>query len=231
MGKKPFKEDPKPGVPAYMVSFGDMMTLILTFFILLVSMAYEQNQGLVAKGLGSFSVAIQSHGMTNVMSDQEKLETFDHIRRRFNLPPEDDPETKTEDYDTASNKELVKARLAEGLTPHNEFFQPLVASFAPGSAELDDASRHYLDRLAATLRPVLGQQLALEGHALDTGTVHGDQRLAFERARAVERYLVEEHGYRAEWIETRAWLEETHTSGLAVRGVDARLITPVRPRK
>ena len=32
-------EEKKAGPPAYMVSFGDMMTLILTFFILLVSMA------------------------------------------------------------------------------------------------------------------------------------------------------------------------------------------------
>ena len=230
MGKKPFKEDPKPGVPAYMVSFGDMMTLILTFFILLVSMSYEQNQGLMAKGLGSFTVAIQSHGMTGVMSEQQKMEAFDHFRRRFNLPPEEDPEERADDYDDASDKELVKARLAEGLTPHNEFFQPLVATFGPQDAELDDSSKLYIDRLAATLRPVLGQVLVLEGHALDTGTAERDHRLAHARARAVENYLVEEHGYRADWIQTRAWLEEIQTGGLAVRGVDARLITPVRPR-
>jgi len=230
MGKKRFKDDPKPGVPAYMVSFGDMMTLILTFFILLVSMSYEQNKGLMAKGLGSFTVAIQSHGLTGTMSDEEKLETFEHFRRRFNLPPEEDPEERPEDYDDASSKELVKARLAEGLTPHNEFFQPLIASFEAGSSELDESSKLYIDRLAATLRPVIGQLLVLEGHALDTGTARGDHRLAFQRAYAVERYLVEEHGYREEWVEARAWLEETQAGGLAVRGVDARLITPVRPR-
>ena len=33
----------KKGAPSYMVSFGDMMTLILTFFILLVSMAKDQD--------------------------------------------------------------------------------------------------------------------------------------------------------------------------------------------
>ena len=32
MAKSPRPEEPKQGPPAYMVSFADMMTLILTFF-------------------------------------------------------------------------------------------------------------------------------------------------------------------------------------------------------
>ena len=47
----------KEGAPAWMVSFGDMMTLILTFFILLVSMSKTQQVGLVATGVGSFLLA------------------------------------------------------------------------------------------------------------------------------------------------------------------------------
>ena len=34
------------GAPAYLVSFGDMMTLILCFFILLVAMSKERNSRL-----------------------------------------------------------------------------------------------------------------------------------------------------------------------------------------
>ena len=82
MGK--YKESPKQGPPAYMVSFCDMMTLILTFFILLVSMAKEQRAGLVAKGLGSFIVAIKTHGLDGIMTGQEKAVIFEHVRRRFN---------------------------------------------------------------------------------------------------------------------------------------------------
>ena len=226
MARQAFKEEPKRGVPSYMVSFGDMMTLILTFFILLVSMAEEQNEGLIAKGLGSYAVAVRSHGMSRVMSEQEEARIFEHFRKRFNLPPEPDEQKRAEDYDEASRKELVRATVAEGLAPHHELFQPQVASFAVGSFALDRSSRSYLDRLAASLRPVKGQALILEGHAQDGGEPQASRQLAFQRAEAVRRYLTDEHGYRPEWIEPRAWLEEIDETGLAGGSVDARLITP-----
>ncbi len=224
MAKQPFKETPRARVPAYMVSFGDMMTLILTFFILLVSMAEEQNEGLMAKGLGSFAVAINSYGLSGIMSEQAKAELFDDFRRRFNLPPEEDPEQRAADFDDASRKELVRAELAEGLEPHHELFQPMIATFSTGSAELDEASRGYIDRLAATFRPVKGQTLLLEGHASDGGA---DRTwLAYRRAAAVRQYLIDEHRFQPSWVEARAWIEELQAGGLSTRSVDARLLTP-----
>ena len=81
----------KKGAPAWMVSFGDMMTLILTFFILLVSMGKRQQVGLVASGVGSFLVAVRSFGLPGVLDESETASMFDNVRERFNLPPEDDP--------------------------------------------------------------------------------------------------------------------------------------------
>ena len=34
-----FQEDPPAGVPEWLVTFGDMMSLLLTFFIMLVSLS------------------------------------------------------------------------------------------------------------------------------------------------------------------------------------------------
>ena len=62
-------DDEGGGAPAWMISFGDMMTLILTFFILLVSMSKERQQGLVARGVGSFMIALRSFGTAGDLDD------------------------------------------------------------------------------------------------------------------------------------------------------------------
>ncbi|MEQ8837538.1 MAG: flagellar motor protein MotB, partial [Lacipirellulaceae bacterium] len=45
------EEEPEPGIPEWVVTFGDMMSLLLTFFIMLVSMSEikedEQYQAMV----------------------------------------------------------------------------------------------------------------------------------------------------------------------------------------
>ena len=220
-------DEPKQGPPAYMVSFGDMMTLVLTFFILLVSLSKEQQAGLLARGVGSFIVAIQSHGLNGILSASERQSVFEHTRRRFNLPPEEDPERREEHVD-ASSLELLKARAAAGLTPHDEVNYPYVAVFAVASESLTDDARRYLDRLAPSLMPQRGQVLLLEGHAGPHEGLFGAEpaATAFRRARAVERYLVERHDFRPDRIQARAWSAELHTEGIETRSVDARLVTP-----
>lgn len=216
----------KKGAPAYMVSFGDMMTLILCFFILLVSMAKERNFGLMAKGLGSFVISVRSMGLTGMLDANEKQAIFDETRRRFNLPPEDDPERRT-DMDRASSQELLRAETMEALEPRPQRGRPAVATFAQGAAELQAGTLEYLDRLAVSLRPGRGEVLVLEGHALDSGTP--DRALAQRRARAVREHLIEEHGFDARRVEIRAWYGEIEAQGLHPRSVDARLILP--PKK
>lgn len=224
MAKDRPPEEPKQGPPAYMVSFADMMTLILTFFILLVSMSKEQNVGLLAKGVGSFIVAIESHGLNGIMDSADQKMIFKHMRRRFNLPPEPDPERR-EDHLLASTLELVRARALEALEPHSAVTQPMVATFANDSDILTEASRSYLDRVAETLRPRYGQLLILEGHAeLSTA----GRFIAFQRANAVREYLIAEHGFQPQRLHARAWMDELPGYGQANHSVDARLITPSR---
>jgi chemotaxis protein MotB len=220
--KKKQVGEPKAGVPGWMVSFGDMMTLILTFFILLVSMSREQEEGLMAKGVGSFIIAVRSFGLDGLMNEAQQAEVYDDVRARFRLPPEHDPENASEAFD-AADVELIRAELTQGLQPTSELNQPSVAIFPPGEAELTPAAQRYLDLLATTLRPHPPQVLVLEGHA--SGAEGRD--LAFARADAVRTYLIERLGYRATRVEARAWIAELgeQTDG-AARTVDARLITP-----
>ncbi|MDP6370366.1 MAG: flagellar motor protein MotB, partial [Planctomycetota bacterium] len=215
--KPPHQDEPKQGPPAYMVSFGDMMTLILTFFILLVSMSKERNVDRMAEGIGSFVVALRSNGFDGIMSAEEREEIFEHTRRRFMAPADADKDLHAE----ASQLELISATVLDSLRPHDEIAQPMVASFAPASDELTAEARAYVDRIAETLRPRGYQVLVLEGHAGDDDhTYAGDSTwLAFARSAAVRTYLIEEHRFDPKRVEARAWIRELDILDKANRSV------------
>jgi hypothetical protein len=220
-----YREEPNPGPPAYMVSFSDMMTLILTFFILLVSLSREQSYGLLADGVGSFRIALESHGMNGLLGDSDRKAIFENQRRRFNLPERLDGQAAVRPED-ASVMELLKAESIEALLPHDELAFPAVAAFIADSAELASSTELYVATLAESLRPARGQLLVLEGHAPLT-----DRLLAWRRADAVRTQLITEHGFVPDRVEARAWM--TELDGAAQDAVDARLITPAisRPPK
>jgi len=225
MGKH--KEEAKDGPPAYLVSFCDMMTLILTFFILLVSMSKEQKAGLVAKGVGSFIIAVKSHGMNGIMSGSDKAAVFENMRRKFNLPPEEDPERR-ENFVEASNLELIKTKLLEKMQPHDELTYPNVVEFFDDSAEIPQSALTYLRKLALSLQPKFAQTLVIEGHANDAGPDFlGDNRqLANARAIAVRDFLIEEFGFNPDRLEARSYWVELGDEQQNNRSVNIRLVTP-----
>ena len=214
----PYREEIPPGPPAYMVSFSDMMMLILTFFILLVSLSREQSFGLLADGVGSFRIALASHGGNGMLDEADRKAIFENQRRRFNLPPrpEDQAPTRTED---ASEFEILRAEALDALLPHDELAFPAVSAFPGSSAELSEAAVRYVATLAESLMPVRGQLLVLEGHA-----PVGDRLLAWRRADALRTHLITNHGFEPTRVEPRAWMTELKNS--AQDTVDARLITP-----
>jgi len=213
-----YREEIKAGPPAYMVSFSDMMTLILTFFILLVSLSHRQSFGLLADGVGSFRIALESHGVNGLLKESDRKAIFENQRRRFNLParPEDQAAIRPED---ASEFEVLKAESVDALLPHDELAFPAVSAFSDGSIEVSAATERYVTTLSESLKPARGQLLVLEGHA-----PVGDRLLAWRRADALRTHLIADHGFDPARVEARAWMTELENS--AHDTVDARLITP-----
>lgn len=225
-GHKPHEHEHPPGVPPWLISFGDMMTLFLCFFIVLVTMAPTQDAGLVAAGLGPFVAALENTGNDLPLTGADALSKVNTYRKRFGLAPitEEQYLGAAEIAESRDVEKIVKA----SLRPYSEMMHPLVAQFAPGSATLDEHARRYLDLLADTFRPGFQQILVLEGHADDAGIAFAksDAWLAAARAQAVRTYLVEEHGFVPTRVEARSWAVETPSVRTSSRGVDARLVQP-----
>ncbi len=225
---KKHEEHAHHGPPPWLISFGDMMTLFLCFFIILVTMAKTQDAGLVARGLGPFVVALESKGMDAALSGAKCLNAVNDYRERFGLEPITQEEL-LEGRVEAKNAGEVAALLDAALRPYTTLPQPLIARFEADSADLSKSAKNYLDLIADSLRPGFGQVLILEGHAKDAGATfdHDDAWLAQSRARSVRDYLVEKQGFIPQRVEARAWAVEPASPGGAQAVVDARLIQPV----
>ena len=227
-GHKKHDHDHPPGTPPWLISFGDMMTLFLCFFIMLVTMAKTQDAGLMAKGLGPFVASLETGGNDGALRGGRMLEGVNRYRTRFGLEPLTEQEWETgieAPHDPADIESLVK----ESLRSSFSLDQPLIAAFAPDSADLTDDARHYLDLLATSLRPGQGQVLVLEGHADDAGVRFDSDNtlLALRRAHAVAKYFIEEHGFVSIRVEPRAFARDVTRTGSSARGVDARVVQPI----
>lgn len=63
---------------AYLLSFGDCMTALLAFFIVLNSMAEEQSGANLYAGTGSFNAALNSHGLPGLFSGENSRQVMQH---------------------------------------------------------------------------------------------------------------------------------------------------------
>lgn len=169
-------EDKKASIPGWLVSFGDMMTLILTFFILLVSLASTQDAGLMASALGTFDLRLKSSPMPEEISGQEQRQSLDETRARFNLPPVN-AEDRAETPEDAALVELVRAKSIDALPRMNEQLFPDLVRFEGVRTTLTGEQLDLLRKRVEWLRPGPEELLVLE--------VEPEAMLA--RAEALER--------------------------------------------
>ncbi len=232
---KVHEHEAPPGVPPWLISFGDMMTLFLCFFIVLVTMAPKQDAGLIAAGLGPFIAAMENKGQDLPLTGATNLDAVNVYRKRFGLVPITDAEMLLGATEVRSAKDIERL-IKSSLRSYNEMRQQyVVPEFPPDSAALSDENKAYLEALAETLRPGHGQILALEGHADDAGKNFHENNawLAAARAQAVKTYLCEELGFVTTRVEARAPAVELGTlEPKNARRVDARLMQPAeKPEK
>ena len=156
-GRKP--EEPKQGAPAYIVTFSDMITLLLTFFVLLLSLATDQKEGMFMKGTNSFKRAVADFGMSGLLFSKNDGNRFTHPKIKYKIDKgEDAPEDRSIDAATEVNRRILQdiekmMKISPSqITCSSKNFTVTDIKFADGSWTLNDNAKKYIENHVRQVR-------------------------------------------------------------------------------
>lgn len=160
-------EAPPSGSPEWLLTFGDLMSLLLTFFVLLVS-------------------------MSELKSENRVLEAVDSMNKQFGR--DHDPNAPTTDGKPGTPRTGRPHIRALGAERMPVFGDSIV--FGEDSIVVTDEEKLALRRLGEQIQGKL-QKIEIRGHTtrrpLPAGSPYADHwELAYARAREVMRLLVEQ---------------------------------------
>jgi len=177
------------GSPAWMTTFSDLMSLLLCFFVLLVSMSkiVERDFWMAAGSLrGAFGVMTQDPSIIKL--ENTPLPTLKNIQRAIIDHSVSNLQDFIESRNMGDNVKLVISDKGVGLT----ISSPLL--FETGSADLDESAYQVL---AAVFDIARGWPniIRVEGHTDDSPVLSGQYEsnwdLSFGRALSVVNFAVQ----------------------------------------
>lgn len=165
-----FQEDPPAGVPEWLVTFGDMMSLLLTFFIMLVSMSELKSEQRIAKAVEAMKKQFGT--------DRQQVPGAQRMRG----PKVEGP---VGDHVTVQN-----------IRPGDKSMIGGTIQFDENSVELIDAEKN---RFRPAIEELKGkpQKIEVRGHTSkrpigDDAAFQNHWDLAYARSRAVMDFLIAE---------------------------------------
>lgn len=204
------EDEPKKGAPAYMNTYGDMMTLLLCFFVLLFSMSTvdaEKFQALASSfnaSIGIFdggqTIKMDMNVLQNGMSQFPIQETTLSIQEASAMQ-----QALTETQEELSG--YIKARDLEDKVTLERKGDEIIMRFADvllfdsGKAEIKAGAVPTLSSIGDQLKTYMaeGYYLNIEGHT-DNVPIHNSQfpsnwYLSSARAIAVASFYIDEMGF------------------------------------
>ena len=173
-------EEESGGAPEWMVTVCDCMTLLLTFFVLLLSFATFHKETLPQLGQ-SFAQALPSMGLSpseRKESALEKMSTDDPVKQT------EGSETPTQAKQQTGN--YMREKRALDFRNLKVFCAPSETFFYGRGMALSTQERQTLDALALFLEDRSGERVVISENGPD-----GNTELGLARATAVMDYLVE----------------------------------------
>ncbi|MHC4171485.1 MAG: flagellar motor protein MotB [Planctomycetota bacterium] len=191
-------DDKGPKVPAYIVTFSDMVTLLLTFFVMLLSLATVQDQELFDRGRGSFVQSLKYLGL-GMLSGAKPTLDFSNIKVKYSVS---NPDESFEGRTIHAKEEEIRSLFNNLSRSMNTMPSQIVAKypsfsvtnirFPRGVARLDESARRFLTEFCLHLQQDSGSKpvkLYVLGLAGDETTEKEQWMLSAERAQAVADFL------------------------------------------
>ena len=191
MPKKKQKKD-SGGVPEWVVTFGDMMSLLLCFFILLQMFSEVKKEREYQRVITAVKEAFGYSGGVGILPIDDPpvrsiIEQLDEIA----MKQEDTPHTSTSPEESIEGPHMRVTKVREGLV----FTLGGPTTFDPESAEIKPAARSEIENLAILLAGRTNK-IVVRGHAANKYLKADSQwddlyELSYTRARHVLDILVE----------------------------------------
>jgi flagellar motor protein MotB len=143
-------EDGGPKVPAYIVTFSDMVTLLLTFFVMLLSLAQVQDPELFDKGRDAFLESIRNIGL-GMLFGKEDAPRFGDIKNKYSVSdPDEITDRRTLDAKAEELRRILEKLMQTStivpsdITAERTNFSIANVHFPPGNTNLNESARKFL---------------------------------------------------------------------------------------
>jgi len=188
-------------VPGWIVSFSDMVTLLLAFFVLLQTFAKTQDPELFYAGQGSFRRAVSGFGLSSMFSGEIEQPMTDWRKLKYPTShktpdPGSERVIDSDDEDIRLAFRKMRRDVETQTSSANEETISLYSTdivFPPGGYSLDAGARTYLKGLTADLKRAVSNpgrtKLYVVGLAADERDSKRQWILSARRADAVHKAL------------------------------------------
>ena len=182
--KKPLESDEAPGAPEWMVTFSDCMTLLLTFFVLLLSFSSFDNRVFRNLKVG-YSTALTTISPVR-RSDRDALLYLPPVRYVADLRKGSEKPTSDQELQDGLMKETGLVDLQGGIA----FLISSKKLFWGKGTALSPGGRHIMDTMASFLRGVPSRIVVSENGLADDMS---SEYYGLPRAWVVMEYLTTQH--------------------------------------
>ena len=191
-------KESSPKVPAYIVTFSDMVTLLLTFFVMLLSLAQPQDPGLFNIGRDSFLKSMTGLGLGMLPGRKEKPDLGEDKIKYFIINPDKGFKGRTIDAREENIRRIFQSvshsmtTMRSKIVAEKSNFAVTNIRFRRGDATVNKAARGFLTKFSVDLQDSAGSEpvkLYVLGLAGEEATDKERWIVSAKRAQAVADFL------------------------------------------